>query len=205
MFDAIVVGSGMSGGWAAKELTERGLKTLVVERGRHVEHRVDYKDSLMPWQLPTAGAVPEEEAQRDYPVQAKGAPMTTANQQFWVKDSEHPYSYPPDKPFYWIRGYHLGGRSIMWGRQSYRLSEMDLSANAKDGHGSDWPIRYADLAPWYDHVERFAGISGSTENLQQLPDGQFLFIDGAGHWPQWEQRETCDKAVIGFLCDDAGR
>jgi choline dehydrogenase-like flavoprotein len=174
MFDAIVVGSGMSGGWAAKELSERGLRTLVIERGRHVEHRVDYTDSLMPWQLPTAGSVPEEEVQRDYPVQGKGAPMTTANQQFWVKDSEHPYSYPPDKPFYWIRGYHLGGRSIMWGRQSYRLSEMDLSANAKDGHGSDWPIRYADIAPWYDHVERFAGISGSTENLQQLPDGQFL-------------------------------
>jgi choline dehydrogenase-like flavoprotein len=175
MFDAIVVGSGMSGGWAAKELTERGLKTLVIERGRHVEHRVDYKDSLMPWQLPMAGAVPEEEVERDYPVQSKGSgSMSTANQQFWVKDSEHPYSCPPDKPFYWIRGYHLGGRSIMWGRQSYRLSEMDFSANAKDGHGSDWPIRYSDIAPWYDHVERFAGISGSAENLEQLPDGQFL-------------------------------
>jgi choline dehydrogenase-like flavoprotein len=174
MFDAIVVGSGMSGGWAAKELTERGLKTLVIERGRHIEHRVDYKDSLLPWQLPMAGAVPEEEVERDYPVQSKGGSMTTATQQFWVKDGEHPYSYPPDKPFYWIRGYHLGGRSIMWGRQSYRLSELDFSANAKDGHGSDWPIRYSDIAPWYDHVERFAGISGSAENLEQLPDGQFL-------------------------------
>lgn len=174
MFDAIVVGSGMSGGWAAKELTERGLKTLVIERGRHIEHRADYKDSLMPWQLPNAGMVPEEEMARDYPIQSKGAPMSTANQQLWVKDSEHPYSFPPDKPFYWIRGYHLGGRSLMWGRQTYRLSEMDFAANAKDGHGSDWPIRYADIAPWYDHVERFAGISGSTEQLEQLPDGPFL-------------------------------
>lgn len=174
MFDAIVVGSGISGGWAAKELTERGLKTLVIERGRHIEHRADYKDQLLPWQLPNAGMVPEPELERDYAIQKKGAPITAANQQFWVKDSEHPYSFPPDKPFYWIRGYHLGGRSIMWSRQSYRLSEMDFAANAKDGHGSDWPIRYADLAPWYDHVERFAGISGSTENLEQLPDGQFL-------------------------------
>ena len=174
MFDAIVVGSGMSGGWAAKELTERGLKTLVIERGRHVEHREDYLDSLRPWQLPNAGMVPEEEIERDYSVQGKGAPMSTANRHFWVKDSEHPYSYPPDRPFYWIRGYHLGGRSIMWGRQTYRMSEMDFRANATDGHGSDWPIRYADLAPWYDHVERFAGISGSTEQLEQLPDGEFL-------------------------------
>lgn len=174
MFDAIVVGSGISGGWAAKELAERGLKTLVIERGRHIEHRADYKDSLMPWQLSLGGQVPEDEIQRDYAVQGKGAPMTTANQQFWVKDSEHPYSYPEDKPFYWIRGYHLGGRSIMWGRQTYRMSEMDFAANASDGHGSDWPIRYADIAPWYDHVEQFAGISGSIENLEHLPDGDFL-------------------------------
>jgi choline dehydrogenase-like flavoprotein len=174
MFDAIVVGSGMSGGWAAKELAERGLKTLVIERGRHVEHRVDYKDSLMPWQLPTGGMMPEDELERDYPIQQKSSVLSPANQQFWVKDSEHPYSTPPDKPFHWIRGYHLGGRSLTWGRQTYRMSEMDLAANGKDGHGSDWPIRYADLAPWYDHVERFAGISGSAENLEQLPDGQFL-------------------------------
>jgi choline dehydrogenase-like flavoprotein len=174
MFDAIVVGSGISGGWAAKELAERGLKTLVIERGRHIEHRVDYKDQLMPWQLPNAGMVPEAEIQRDYPIQGEGGLFNTANKQFWVKDSEHPYSFPPDKPFRWIRGYHLGGRSLTWARQTYRLSEMDFAANAKDGHGSDWPIRYADLAPWYDQVERFAGISGSTENLPQLPDGQFL-------------------------------
>jgi choline dehydrogenase-like flavoprotein len=174
MFDAIVVGSGMSGGWAAKELTEKGLKTLVIERGRHIEHRADYTDSLMPWQLPNFGMVPEEEATRDYAIQSQCYAFTTATKQYWVKDSDHPYSYPEDKPFYWLRGYHLGGRSIMWGRQSYRLSPMDFEANAKDGHGSDWPLRYPDLAPWYDHVERFAGISGSKEGLSQLPDGEFL-------------------------------
>ena len=174
MFDAIVVGSGMSGGWAAKELTEKGLKTLVIERGRHVEHRTDYTDSLQPWQLPNFGMVPEEEVARDYAIQSKCYAFTSATQQYWVKDSEHPYSHPPDRPFYWIRGYHLGGRSIMWARQSYRLSPMDFEANAKDGNGSDWPIRYRDLAPWYDHVEKFAGISGSKEGLPQLPDGEFL-------------------------------
>lgn len=174
MFDAIVIGSGVSGGWAAKELAERGLKTLVIERGKNLEHRTDYSDMLPPWQLPDAGMVPEDELQRDYAVQSKCYAMSSANKQLWVKDSEHPYSHPPDRPFYWIRGYHLGGRSLTWGRQTYRLSEMDFAANAKDGHGADWPVRYADLAPWYDHVERFAGISGSREGLPHLPDGEFL-------------------------------
>ena len=174
MFDAIVIGSGISGGWAAKELTEKGLKTLVIERGPYIEHRKDYSDSLQPWQLSNAGMVPEAEVASDYAIQSKCYAMSSANKKFWVKDSEHPYTYPADKPFYWIRGYHLGGRSLMWGRQSYRLSEMDFESNAKDGHGSDWPIRYADLKPWYDHVERFAGISGTTEGLPQLPDGEFL-------------------------------
>lgn len=174
MFDAIVVGSGMSGGWAAKELTERGLKTLVIERGKHVEHGADYKDGLAPWELENYGMVPEEEADQDYFIQKRCYAFSTATQGFWVKDSEHPYTFPPEKPFYWIRGYHLGGRSLMWGRQSYRMSPMDFESNAKDGHGSDWPIRYEDLKPWYDHVEKFAGISGSKEGLAQLPDGEFL-------------------------------
>ncbi|MEO5772798.1 MAG: GMC family oxidoreductase [Sphingomicrobium sp.] len=174
MFDAIVVGSGMSGGWVAKELTEKGLKTLVLERGHHVEHGADYKDSLAPWQLENFGMVPEEEADEHYAVQKKCYAFSTANQDFWVKDSEHPYTTAEGKPFMWIRGYHLGGRSLMWGRQSYRLSPMDFESNAKDGHGSDWPIRYEDMAPWYDHVEEFAGISGSKEGLAQLPDGHFL-------------------------------
>ena len=174
MFDAIVIGSGMSGGIAAKELCERGLKTLVLERGRKLEHGASYTDWMQPWDLPNANLVPEEELARDYPVQGKCYAMSAATKDYWVKDSEHPYSTPEGKPFAWIRGYHLGGRSIMWGRQSYRLSEMDFEANARDGHGSDWPIRYADLAPWYDHIEKFIGVAGSKEGLPQLPDGQFL-------------------------------
>lgn len=174
MFDAIVIGSGMSGGIAAKELCERGLKTLVLERGRKLEHRASYTDWMQPWQVPNANLIPEEELARDYPIQSKCYAMNETTRQYWVKDSEHPYSFPADKPFHWIRGYHLGGRSIMWGRQSYRLSEMDFEANAKDGHGSDWPIRYADIAPWYSHVERFIGVAGSKEGLAHLPDGEFL-------------------------------
>lgn len=173
MFDAIVVGSGMSGGIAAKELCERGLKVLVIERGRKLVHGASYTDSLRPWEVPNAGMVPEEDLAHHYMVQ-KNSFMSGPTQQYWVTDDEHPYTYPEDKPFYWIRGYHLGGRSIMWGRQSYRLSEMDFEANAKDGHGSDWPIRYTDLAPWYDHVEKFIGVSGTKEGLPQLPDGEFL-------------------------------
>ncbi|SDD81880.1 Choline dehydrogenase [Sphingomonas sp. YR710] len=174
MFDAIVIGSGMSGGIAAKELCERNLKTLVIERGRKLEHGAEYTDWMQPWDLPNAGMIPEDELARDYAVQRQCYAVNAATKQYWVKDSEHPYTTPADKPFAWIRGNHLGGRSIMWGRQSYRLSPMDFEANAKDGHGSDWPIRYEDLAPWYDHVERFIGVSGSKEGLPQLPDGVFL-------------------------------
>ena len=173
-FDAIVVGSGMSGGWVAKELTERGLKTLVIERGRHVEHGADYLDALSPWELDNFGMVPEAEIAADYPIQSKCYAFSTATKHFWVKDSEHPYTTSEESPFDWIRGFHLGGRSIMWARQSYRLGAMDFESNLRDGHGTDWPIRYADLAPWYDHVETFAGISGSAEGLDQLPDGRFL-------------------------------
>ena len=174
MFDAIVIGSGMSGGIAAKELCERGLKTLVIERGRKIEPSTDYTDWMQPWDIPNTNLIPEEELARDYAIQRNCYAVNETTKQYWVKDSEHPYSTPEDKPFYWIRGYHLGGRSIMWGRQSYRLSQMDFEANAKDGHGSDWPIRYDDIAPWYDHIEKFIGVAGSQEGLPQLPDGQFL-------------------------------
>lgn len=174
MFDAIVIGSGMSGGISAKELCERGLKVLVLERGRKIEHVADYKDGLMPWELPNNNQIPEEEVARDYPIQSQCYAVNAATRQFWVKDSEHPYTSPADKPFAWIRGYHLGGRSIMWGRQSYRLSAQDFEANARDGHGCDWPIRYDDLAPWYSHIEKFIGVAGSKEGLPQLPDGEFL-------------------------------
>ena len=174
MFDAIVIGSGMSGGIAAKELCERGLKVLVLERGKKIEHGADYNDSQMPWELPNNNMIPEEELARDYAVQRQCYAVNAATKQFWVKDSEHPYTTPEGKPFAWIRGNHLGGRSIMWGRQSYRLSPQDFEANAKDGHGCDWPIRYDDLAPWYDHIEKFVGVAGTKEGLPQLPDGEFL-------------------------------
>ncbi|HEX8555811.1 MAG TPA: GMC family oxidoreductase [Sphingomonas sp.] len=173
-FDAIVIGSGMSGGWAAKELAEGGLKTLVIERGRHLEHGTDYTDTLSPWELAHYGMVSENEIDADYPIQSKCYAFSEATKHLWVKDSDHPYTTPADRPFLWIRGYHLGGRSIMWARQSYRMSPMDFKANKKDGHGVDWPIRYPDMAPWYDHVETFAGVSGAADGLEQLPDGKFL-------------------------------
>jgi choline dehydrogenase-like flavoprotein len=133
----------------------------------------NYTDGLRPWEVPNAGMVPEEDLARHYKIQ-KDSFITAATQQYWVKDDENPYETPAEKPFAWIRGYHLGGRSIMWGRQSYRLSAQDFEANALDGHGSDWPIRYDDLAPWYSHVEKFIGVAGSKEGLPQLPDGEFL-------------------------------
>ena len=174
VFDAIVVGSGISGGFAAKELTERGLKVLMLERGRNVTHREDYvTEGKANWQLPYFGQIPESELETDYPIQKDCYAFTDFTKHFFVNDREHPYSTPEDKPFPWIRGYHLGGRSLTWHRQSYRWSELDFEANKLDGHGVDWPIRYADIAPWYDHVETFAGISGSREGLPQLPDGVF--------------------------------
>lgn len=181
-FDAIVVGSGMSGGIAAKELCERGLKVLLLERGNDVDPSKDFTDMVMPWEYKNNNMVPEDEVARDYAVQSQCYAFNETTKHFWVKDSEHPYSTPEDKPFTWIRGYHVGGRSIMWGRQSYRMSQMDFEANAKDGHGCDWPIRYEDLAPWYDHVERFVGVAGSKEGLPQLPDGEFL--------PPWEMNDA---------------
>jgi choline dehydrogenase-like flavoprotein len=173
-FDAIVIGSGMSGGIAAKELCERGLKVLMLERGNDVDPGTDYKDMIMPWEFPNNMMIPEDELARDYAVQKECYALSEATKHFFVKDSEHPYSTPEGKPFSWIRGYHVGGRSIMWGRQSYRLAPMDFEANAKDGHGCDWPIRYDDLAPWYDHVEKFIGVSGDRDGLEQLPDGPHL-------------------------------
>ena len=173
-FDAIVIGSGMSGGIAAKELCERGLKVLVIERGKMIDPAKDYMDHLQPWELENENHVPEDEVAEHYAMQSLCYAFGPATKKFFAKDSEQPLSTPEDKPFAWIKGDHLGGRSVMWGRQSYRLSEIDLEANKKDGHGVDWPIRYADLKPWYDHIETFIGVAGSKEGLPQLPDGEFL-------------------------------
>jgi choline dehydrogenase-like flavoprotein len=170
-FDAIVVGSGISGGWAAKELTERGLRVLMLERGKNVEHIKDYGSALKtPWEYPHRGGrtLAMEEA---YPVLKRDYPLNEKNLDWWASDKDSPYT--EIKRFDWYRGYHLGGRSLLWGRQSYRLSDLDFEANSREGIAIDWPIRYKDIAPWYDHVERHAGIAGSRERLSQLPDGQF--------------------------------
>jgi choline dehydrogenase-like flavoprotein len=171
-YDAIVVGSGISGGWAAKELTEKGLKTLMLERGRNFEHVKDYKMTTKdPWEFPHRGKVTQS-ALKDHPYIGRTWGTKEEVIDYWARDVDCPYT--ETKPFNWWRAYQLGGRSILWGRQSYRWSDFDFSANARDGWAIDWPIRYKDIAPWYDHVERFAGVSGSSEGLPQLPDGQFL-------------------------------
>ncbi len=170
-FDAIVVGSGISGGWAAKELTERGLRVLLLERGKNVEHVKDYVNARKaPWEYAHRGGRTREMVDA-YPVLRRDYPLNEKNLDWWVSEKDSPYTEV--RRFDWYRGYHVGGRSLTWGRQSYRLSDFDFDANAKDGVAVDWPIRYADLAPWYDHVERHAGIAGSVEGLPQLPDGQF--------------------------------
>ncbi len=170
-YDAIVIGSGISGGWAAKELTEKGLKTIMLERGRNIEHIKDYVNATKdPWDFPHRGGRTQEMIE-NYPVLKRDYALNEKNLDFWVKDKESPYTEV--KRFDWYRGYHVGGRSLMWGRQSYRLSEMDFEANAKDGIAVDWPIRYKDIEKWYGYVERFAGISGNRDGLAQLPDGDF--------------------------------
>jgi len=171
-YDAIVIGSGISGGWAAKELTEKGLKTLLLERGRNIEHVKDYPTAMMRvWDFPHRGRLTTD-MKASHPVQKRDYPYNEFAPDLWVNDLDCPYTEV--KRFDWYRGFHVGGRSLMWGRQSYRWSEFDFEANAKDGIAVDWPIRYADVAPWYDYVERFIGVNGSVEGLPQLPDGQFL-------------------------------
>ncbi len=172
-YDAIVVGTGISGGWAAKELTENGLNTLVLERGRDVKHIEDYPTMLKdPWEIPNNDRISAEEAKHYEKQMRTGYTITETTKHWWVKDTDQPYD--EEKRFDWIRGYHVGGRSIMWGRQSYRLAPMDFEANAKEGIGVDWPIRYEDIEKWYDYVEDFAGISGEALGLEQLPDSKFL-------------------------------
>jgi choline dehydrogenase-like flavoprotein len=171
VYDAIVVGSGISGGWAAKELTEKGLKVLLLERGENIEHIKGYTNAnKAPWEFPHRGGKTQEMV-KEYPVLNRDYPLNETNLNYWTNEKDCPYT--ETKRFDWFRGYHVGGRSLMWGRQSYRFSDLDFNANAKEGVAIDWPIRYNEIAPWYDYVEKFAGISGTKEGLPHLPDGQF--------------------------------
>jgi len=170
-FDAIVIGSGISGGWAAKELCEKGLKTIILERGTMVEHIKDYTHATKdPWELPHRNRLTEEE-KKIYYIQSRHYSIGEDNKHYYVRDIDHPYE---EKQRYdWVRADVFGGRSLLWGRISVRWNDIDFGANLKDGHGVDWPIRYKDIAPWYDYVEKFIGVSGTKEGLEILPDGQF--------------------------------
>ena len=171
-YNAIVIGTGISGGWAAKELCEKGLKTLVLERGRMVTHIKDYhtmhKD---PWDFEHRGMPTQEDLKKQHKQHRTGYTTKKEHSHWFVNDLKHPYN--ETKRFDWMRGYHVGGRSITWGKQSYRLSDLDFEANKKDDIAVDWPIRYKDIAPWYDHVEKYIGVSGEKMGLPQLPDGIF--------------------------------
>lgn len=175
VYDAIVIGSGITGGWAAKELTERGLETLVLEAGGPVAFDgKDFVEHVQPYEIRFRGLGDRQHMLRDKPIQRQLGACDELSERFFVNDRENPYTTPPDAPFGWFRGRQVGGRSITWGRQVYRWSDLDFEANAKDGHGADWPIRYADIAPWYSHVEQFIGVTGAKEGLAHLPDGEFL-------------------------------
>ena len=172
--DAIVIGSGITGGWAAKELAEKGLKTLILDRGRMVSHRDDYAtEGRGNFDLPYRGQWPPE-AQAEQRFTHTSPVVGPANYHFFNDDRVNPYINTADKPFNWVRSDIFGGRSVVWGRQCYRWSDLDFEANKKDGHGIDWPVRYRDIAPWYSYVEKYVGISGEQLGLPQLPDGEFL-------------------------------
>ena len=173
-FDAIVVGSGMTGGWAAKELTELGLRTLVLEAGRPISPEQDYVEHKPRWEMPFRGLGDRRATAERQAIQSKSVSFDELSHVFWTDDVKNPYSTPADRPFYWFRARQVGGKSIIWGRAVYRWSDLDFEANLRDGIAVDWPIRYADIAPWYDHVERFIGVSGQKEGLAHLPDGEFL-------------------------------
>jgi choline dehydrogenase-like flavoprotein len=171
-FDAIVIGSGISGGWAAKELCDKGMKTLVLERGRNVEHNKDYPTAHMaPWEFPHRGEMTKEFLQKN-PLISKAAGFDDATDHFFIQDKDHPYVQ--EKPFDWIRGYQVGGKSLTWGRACQRWSDFEFSAPARYGYGIDWPIRYQDVAPWYSHVEKFIGVCGNKDGIEAMPDGEFL-------------------------------
>src|SRR3989337_2621340 len=170
VYDAIVVGSGISGGWAAKELCEKGLKVLMLERGRPLEHPNYPTSTKDPWDFPHGMRLTQEDKERSY-VQKRHYSYRGDNKAFYINDKENPYT--EIKRFDWIRGDIVGGRSVLWARMSYRWSDLDFNANITDGHGVDWPIRYKDIAPWYDYVESFIGVSGNADGIRHLPDGKF--------------------------------
>lgn len=191
IYDVIVVGSGATGGWAAKELTAKGLNVLVLEAGRKVDPDKEYNMLAWPYELPFRGFGNRAELERTQPIQSRNYACNEYSRKWFVNDLENPYTTPPDRPFYWIRGRHTGGRSLQWGRQSYRMSNFDFKAKSHDGYGDDWPLSYEDLVPYYEKVERYVGISGREERLPQLPDSVFLppmnFTCG-----EWHLKKTVD-------------
>jgi choline dehydrogenase-like flavoprotein len=200
-FDAIVIGSGMSGGWAAKELTGKGLKTLMLERGRDVKHIKDYPTTNMyPWEFEHRGEMPMA-VQEANPIVNRCYAFHEDAAHFFVKDQEHPYIQ--DKPFDWIRGYQVGGKSLLWARQTQRWSDFDFEGPARDGFAVDWPIRYQDIAPWYSYVEKFAGISGNKDGLAELPDGEFLPafpLNSVEQYFSKHVKSKYDRHVISARC-----
>jgi choline dehydrogenase-like flavoprotein len=203
IYDAIVVGSGATGGWAAKELAENGMRVLVLEAGRKLDPDKDFREHTWPYELKYRGNIPQTTLYRErQPIQSKCYACDEYGHHFFVDDVDNPYTTPQGKPFDWIRGRHVGGRSLMWARQSYRLSDYELKAASRDGYGEDWPVSYSDLAPYYDKVDDFVGISGSYENLPQLPDGKFLpgMNLTCGEWllkRAIERRWNTRKVIIG--------
>lgn len=171
-FDAIVVGSGISGGWVAKELCERGLKVCVLERGSDLDPIADYSDNIDPWDMKHFDRVSPDAAKADYAVQSTSYAFKDSNKHLYIKDSDQPYEVSEKTNFKWRRGSRVGGRSLLWGRASFRFGPQDFEANRQDGHGVDWPVRYEDIAPWYDRVEKFVGIAGNDDGLPQLPGGK---------------------------------
>jgi len=174
VYDAIVIGSGMTGGVAARELTQKGMQVLMLERGTALNHPGEYVgEHAQNWSVPFGGLADYQNYPKDYEVQSKSYAFDEATKAHWIMDSDEPYLQEEGTNFEWMRGGRVGGRSLMWGRQSYRWGPHDFTANAEDGYGNDWPVRYEDIAPWYSHVEKYIGISGQKEGLESFPDGEF--------------------------------